>query len=319
MALATPEQLMRIFDLDLWRSAQPGVDEEFDAERFGLWLEVLAEFGASSAAQKLAQIDADLVIAGLAQHARVFDCAVVTPYRTTDGIEMTGIRETGDGLACEVGGYRVVATRTGSWDAIVSILVSLDAEHPEYFHQVMRGCRALSNASFELDGLDDVLGDNDQAMFDVAIGREQRRDKQGYVTPVQARAFLEMSRQIQLGSDTVPPASPIALAYLRLLDRKTKAQARPRDRRDRRRLQLPRILQKRSPPSLMYFSTPGLSRRSLGHCSMDRVIRRRPFTILRRTCSLCSTPTPLLTPDETRNLPIWRTRSWRDVQSRAGH
>ena len=26
VALATPEQLMRIFDLDLWRSAQPGMD-----------------------------------------------------------------------------------------------------------------------------------------------------------------------------------------------------------------------------------------------------------------------------------------------------
>ena len=205
----------------------PAWTEEFDAERFGLWFEVLAEFGASTAALKLAQIDADLVIAGLAQHARVFDCAVVTPYRTTDGIEMTGIRETGDGLECEVGGYRLVATRADSWDAIVSILISLDAEHPEYFHQVMRGCRALSNASFELDGLDDLLGDNDQAMFDLAIGRERRRDKQGYVTPAQARAFLEMSRQLQLGSDTMPPASPIARAYLRLLDQKTKAQAAP--------------------------------------------------------------------------------------------
>src|SRR5215470_10590195 len=60
--LATPEQLTRIFDLDLWRSAQPGMDEQFDADRFGVWLEVLAEFGGSVAAQKVAQMDADLVI-----------------------------------------------------------------------------------------------------------------------------------------------------------------------------------------------------------------------------------------------------------------
>src|SRR5262245_40379879 len=71
--LATPEQLTRIFDLDLWRSADPGMDEQFDAERFGIWLEVLAEFGASMAAQKLTEMDPDLVIVGLAQHARVFD------------------------------------------------------------------------------------------------------------------------------------------------------------------------------------------------------------------------------------------------------
>src|SRR5262249_40881251 len=148
-----PEQLTRIFDLDLWRSAQPGMDEQFDAERFGVWLEVLAEFGATVAAQKLAEMDADLVSAGLAQHARVFDCAMVTPYRTTDGVELTATREPDHGLGCEVGGYRLVAKRTDSWEAIVAILISLDANHPDFFHQVMRGCRALSNSKPELDGL----------------------------------------------------------------------------------------------------------------------------------------------------------------------
>ena len=143
VVLATPEQLARIFDLDLWRSAEPGMDEQFDAERFGVWLEVLAEFGASVAAQKLAGMDADLVIAGLAQHARVFDGAVVTATHVLD-----------HELACDIGGYRLIAKRTDSWEAIVAIFISLDAEHSDYFHQVMRGCRELSNAGFELDGLE---------------------------------------------------------------------------------------------------------------------------------------------------------------------
>src|SRR5262245_59405397 len=103
VALATPGQLQRIFDLDLWRSTQPGMDEQFDGERFGGWLEVLAEFGSGPAAQKLAKMDAGLVAAGLAQHVRVFDCAVVTPYRTTDGLEATGAREPDHELACEIG------------------------------------------------------------------------------------------------------------------------------------------------------------------------------------------------------------------------
>src|SRR6516162_1281178 len=42
--LATPAQLTRIFDLDLWRAVLPGMDEQFDADRFGVLLEVLAEF-----------------------------------------------------------------------------------------------------------------------------------------------------------------------------------------------------------------------------------------------------------------------------------
>jgi hypothetical protein len=227
VVLATPEQLRRIFDLDLWRSAQPGMDEQFDADRFGVWLEVLAEFGGSMAAQKLTEMDADLVIVGLAQHARVFDCAVVTPYRTTDGVESTGVREPDHGFAGEVGGYRLFAKRTDSWEAIVAILISLDAEHPDYFHQVMHGCRALSNSGRELDELDNLLAEKDQTMFELALDRERRRDEKGYVPPAQARAFLEMSRRLRLESDTMPPANSVALAYLRSLDETTAHSAPP--------------------------------------------------------------------------------------------
>ena len=221
--LATPEQLTRIFDLDLWRPAQPGMDEQFDAERFGVWLEVLAEFGDNTAAQKLAEMDADLVIAGLAQHMRVFDGAVVTPYRTTDGVEVTAAREPDHVTACDVGGYRLVARRTDSWEGIVAILISLDAQDPDYFHRVMRGCRALSNSAPEPDGLHDLLEVEHQVMFDLARDRERRRDKQGYVMPDQARAFLQMSRELRLGSDTMPPDNPVARAYFRSLDETTGA------------------------------------------------------------------------------------------------
>ena len=163
------------------------------------------------AAQKLAEMDADLVIAGLAQHARVFDGAALPPHMTTDGLER------------EIGGYRLFAKRTDSWEAIVEILISLDAEYPDYFHQLMRGCRALSNDGRELDGLDDLLDEEHQIMFDLAFDRERRRDEQGYVPPAQARAFLEMARQLRLGSDTMPPANPIARSYLRPLDQATTA------------------------------------------------------------------------------------------------
>ena len=103
-------------------------------------------------------------------------------YTTTDG-RRGGPRFAAcdDGLTCDVGGYLLVARRTDSWDAIVAVLMSLDAEHHDYFHQVMRGCRSLSNSRPEVDGLDDLLSDGDQVMFDLAFDREQRREKQGYV------------------------------------------------------------------------------------------------------------------------------------------
>lgn len=175
--MATPQQLAHILDHDLWRPAEPGMDEQFDADRFGEWLEVLAEVGVSEAAQKVTEMKADLVIVGLSQHARVFDSAVNPAYD--------------HGTAWEVGGYQLFAKRTESWDAIIAILISLDAEHPEYFHRIMRGCRALSNSGYELDGLDSLLSQERQTMFDLALDREQRREEQGYVAPAQARAFLQ--------------------------------------------------------------------------------------------------------------------------------
>src|SRR5204863_4225957 len=102
LALATPEQLAGVLDLDLWRADQPGLDEQFDADRFGVWLEVLLESGPAAAAQAVARMDVDLVTAALAHHLRVFDPAAVSPSVATDG------------LSCEVGGYLIVATRTDS-------------------------------------------------------------------------------------------------------------------------------------------------------------------------------------------------------------
>jgi hypothetical protein len=225
VALATPDQLARVFDLDLWRTGRPGLDEQFDADRFGVWLEVLMESGAAVAAQKLSEMDVDLVIAALAQHALVFDRAAVSPAVSMDGEEVAAVRTLDDGLGCDVGGYLVVAKRTDSWDAIVAVLISLDAEHHDCFHRVMRGCRRLSSSRPEVDGLDDLLTDTEQVMFDLAFDRERRREKQGYVTPAQARAFLQMSRQLLLGHDTTPPGSPVARAYFRAIEWTTAADA----------------------------------------------------------------------------------------------
>jgi hypothetical protein len=218
MTLATPGQLARVFDLDLWRAGQSGVDEQFDADRFGVWLEVLMESGAGIAAQTVAKMDAGLVIAALAQHARVFDAAAVAAGESTDGEEVAARRSLHDGLGCEVGGFLVLATRTDSWDAIAAVLGVLEQQHHDYFGRVMRGCRRLSNEGHELDGLDDLLSDREQVLFDLAFDREQRREKSGYVSPAQARAFLQMARTFHRGPEETTSGNPIATAYFRGLE-----------------------------------------------------------------------------------------------------
>jgi hypothetical protein len=134
VALATPGQLAAVFDLDLWRPAEPGLDEQFDADRFGLWLEVMMESGATVAAGKLADVDVDLAIAGFAQHVLVFDPAV-SPSPPTNGEEIPGVGALNEGVSCDVGGYLVVARRTDAWDAIVGVLTAPDGERQAYFRR----------------------------------------------------------------------------------------------------------------------------------------------------------------------------------------
>jgi hypothetical protein len=198
VALATPAQLTRVFDLDLWRSGRPGLDEQLDADRFGLWLEVLMEAGADVAAGTVARVDTGLIVAALAQHVRVFHGVTHTPA---------------GGFTAEICGYGVIVTRPASWDAIAALLIELDAAHHDCFARVMRGLTRLSNAGFELDGLDDLLNDREQDLFDLASAREERRERQGFISPADARAFLKMARD----PNTTAPG-PIAAAYFRAIE-----------------------------------------------------------------------------------------------------
>ena len=219
LALATPAQLEHVFDLDLWRNAGPGADEQFDAERFGIWLEVLVDAGPQVAAQKLSHMNVDLVAAGIARHTLVYDRGAATPYTMLDGEVMTPVLGLEGRLSCDVGAYLVVATRTDSWEAIVTALIALEAEDPGCFTDVMEGCVRLSNPKPEVDGLDDLLDVEGQATFDVAFDREQRREKRGYITPAQAHAFLQMSRA-DVANDVQNRANPVATAYFRALDQR---------------------------------------------------------------------------------------------------
>ena len=213
VALATPAQLGRILDLDVWRLHAPGADEAFDVERFGVWLEVLMQCGAPVAAEKLTGLDLELVVAGFSRHTAVFDRAAVSSYTTLDGDQVPG-RVSSDAPAAEIGGYLIEARRVSAWDTIVDLLAFLHTEHVEYFQRLMRGCVRLSNGPREADGFHSLLEDQEQDLFDLACDREARREQQGYVSPAQARAFMQASRQVRLDREQ-PPHHPLARAYFR--------------------------------------------------------------------------------------------------------
>ncbi len=132
------------------------------------------------AARTVAAIDENLVIAGLARYVRVFDPATFAPAASTDDESIVVDVTLSGGPECEVGGYMVRARRADAWDAIVTLLLELDADHHDYFHAVMRGCRRLSNSTREIDGLDNLLMEPEQLLHDVALAREHRRSQRGY-------------------------------------------------------------------------------------------------------------------------------------------
>jgi len=233
VASATPAQLTSLLDLDLWRHARPGRDEQFDVDRFGEWLEVLVDTGDSVAARAVAALDTSLVVAGLSRYVRVFDPGIFEPTAQSDDESVDrheAMREgdrhapmrnpDDDGLECEVGGYLVRARRTDAWDAIVMLLAALEIEHHDCFRAVMQGCRSLSNSRPEIDGLDDVLMAPEQHLHDLAIEREQRRSRRGYATPADARAFLQVARHTRRtpGAAASLAINSIAMAYFRSAD-----------------------------------------------------------------------------------------------------
>ncbi|MEO8483023.1 MAG: DUF6178 family protein [Acidobacteriota bacterium] len=214
MAAARPEQLAAVLDLDVWNSVQPGSDDRLDVDRFGDWLDVLVETGEDVAARTVAAMDPNLVIAGLARFVRVFDVATVAPTVETDDELVGPEARSRENTERAVGGYLLRAIGTEIPDAIVTLLLALDADHQECFQELMRGCRSLSNSAPEVDGLDNILTIPEQQMHDVALARERRQSRQGYSTPAHARAFLQMARQRRPSIDSSTSINPIVSAYL---------------------------------------------------------------------------------------------------------
>jgi hypothetical protein len=210
MVLATPAQVARVFDLDLWRRPEAGLDQQFDAERFGVWLEVLVEQGAEVAARLIARLDVGLVAAGLSQHVRVFDIATLEAYVTSDGTDVPAVIERDGGLGSDLAGRRLIPRRQDAWDAILDVLAALHELDPDAFARLMHACTTLSHSRPEIDGLDELLGQGRQSLFDLADARAQRLEAQGFATPAEARAFLESSRRLGLARGSRPPAVSIA-------------------------------------------------------------------------------------------------------------
>jgi hypothetical protein len=215
VALATTQQLARIFDEDLWRSERPGREERFDPERFGLWLEVLLEMGADRAAARLAEMDEDFVTFALSGQILVLDLDALAMSRLGSGEgpdvdEALVDKALESSLSHELDRFLLISRRPESWDAVLSVLVALDESHHELLTRLLeRCCHHASEYIEDNGGLYTVLTTAEQLETDVAHAREERREREGFVAPTDAAAFLGLARAGRVGDD------PITRGYVR--------------------------------------------------------------------------------------------------------
>jgi hypothetical protein len=215
VALASTEQLERIFDEDLWRADRAGADETFRPERFALWLRVMLETGEDALVQRLCELPQDLVALAVHRLVLVLDMDVVEEQLGWAGDEGEPIaRALDDAVFEEWEEFRLIARDRDAWEDVWSALVSLDREHHERLRAILGQCCAMSTEYISgQGGLYQVLTADEALETDVAAGRDDRRAAEGFVSPADARAFLELARR----GDDRAERDAITRAYFRAL------------------------------------------------------------------------------------------------------
>ena len=229
VALATTEQLRRIFDDDLWRSERPGKDEQFDAGRFALWLEVMLEAGEAFAAQKLAELPEDLVTLALHKNVLVInieELAVAMSARDSDDDGLT--EKALESCLCEeIDEYRIISRHHEGWDAILAVLLALDRDHHEFLGRVLDHCCHMAAEYIDDNGgLYQVLTSDEMLESDLGADREERRAEEGFIAPSSAASFLALARTTEL-TEIVDSKGrdPVTRAYFRSLGVPSRAES----------------------------------------------------------------------------------------------
>jgi hypothetical protein len=214
VALASTEQLERVFDDDLWRAKRAGDDETFRPERFALWLRVMIEAGEEALVQRLCELPQDLVALAFHRLALVVDLDVLEEQLSPGDEEAQALERALENAAFEEWEeFRVIARDSDAWDDVWGALMALDRDHHDGLRALLERCRDMTLEYISgQGGLFQVLTADEMLESDVAAAREDRRAAEGYVSAADARAFLELARR---QDGTADERDPITRAYFR--------------------------------------------------------------------------------------------------------
>jgi hypothetical protein len=233
IALASTAQLERVFDEDLWQADRAGGDETFRPERFALWLRVMFEAGEDALVQRLCELPPDLVALAVHRLVLVVDIDVLEEQLSPGDEEAEALERALDRSAFEEWEeFRLIAREPDAWDDIWSALLSLDRDHHERLREILERCCMMTLEYISgQGGLYQVLTADEMLDSDVAAARDDRRAAEGFISPADARAFLELARRT--GGDVGDERDAISKAYFRGLQRPNLAPKvdQPPDRR----------------------------------------------------------------------------------------
>lgn len=202
ISLATVEQLDSVFDEDLWYSRAPGQEESFDAERFGLWLEIMLEAGSGFAARKVMEFDEDLLVLALCRLVLVVDIdrlaiSMSDEWRQPEDYIMDKIMDST--LNQEFGSYIVIARSESGWEAVLALLLELNEIDYDTLIRLLERCCRISCEYIEDSGtLFDLLTAEEMLEADVAAEREARREDKGFISASTASGFLKLASTTSL-------------------------------------------------------------------------------------------------------------------------
>lgn len=222
IALTSTQQLGQVFDAELWQAAEPGSDETFRPERFALFLHLLYEAGETFVVERLQAMPRELLTLAVHKLLLVIDIDALTVRFTSagrffdDGMDRVS-RAIDDAQFEEWEEFRLIGRDPNAFEDVWNALLALDRENHELVRYIMERCCDMDGELIEESGLYAVLNDEDMLENDIASERGDRRAAQGFVSPADARAFLELARREKI--DEAPDGrDPISRAYFRELE-----------------------------------------------------------------------------------------------------
>jgi hypothetical protein len=217
VAVATTQQLARVWDRDLWTRPEHGGVERFDPERFATWLAVMLEAGEAQTVSRLLELPFDLLTLAVHRLARVVDREIwlmAAEHEQDEDDDESGLHAPWHELV-------LIARDEHAWDALLTALFALDEEDHALLRRVLERCRdmdaQLADLALEPDEIYAALTYDAALESELAAERDAHQSASGYLSAADAQSFLRLARAPFTGRAAQLDRDPIAHAYFREL------------------------------------------------------------------------------------------------------